>query len=47
MKKRYLLVFMGIIATGALNSISVGGGISKQSGLYKGSEDTNYLPYQC
>ncbi|MBQ3437185.1 MAG: MipA/OmpV family protein [Fusobacterium sp.] len=46
MKKRYLLVFMGIIATSAFaNSISVGGSISKQSGLYKGSEDTNYLPY--
>lgn len=46
MKKRYLLVLMGLIASSAFaNSISIGGSVSKQSGLYKGSEDTVYMPY--
>ncbi|WP_022818845.1 MipA/OmpV family protein [Fusobacterium russii] len=46
MKKKYILTALLLVSSFAFsNSISVGGVVGKQSGLYRGSEDTLILPY--
>lgn len=46
MKKSYILISLLVFASSTFaNTVSVGGVVGKQSGLYRGSEDTVFLPY--
>lgn len=47
MNKKILLTMLALITTTTFAnvSVSIGGVVGKQSGLYRGSEDTKYLPY--